>query len=797
MAPQVRLGALDRLVLALVALVLAGGLGWQNGIGRVDNLIYDTFLAASPGPAAKQVVVVAIDEASLAAIGRWPWPRRVHADLIERISAYDPRAIGLDLLLSEADTAAPKNDALLAAAMQRSGKVVLPVFMASPTGAGFQAMPPVPQLAQSAAALGHVAIELDRDGIARSVFLRAGEAGRLLPHFAVSLMEVAGLVPAGATLPGERDPHPGGGAAGDGIWYRDNWVPIWYAGPPGTYETISAVDVLQGRADGERFRDGIVLIGPTAIGLGDVYPTPVSGLSVLMPGAEITANVIGNLAADWAAPDRAGVGGLLKFATPLQNALLSLFPVMVLLAGLHLLAPQRALALVVSLVALSLLGSWMGLRYAGYWFAPAGTLTVLILLYALWNWRRLETAIRYLRDEVRRLHDSDPLWPMPVTRPGGDLLDRQIDSLGLAAAHLRFLHHFISTTIASLPDVTLVADQAGHILMVNRAAVAYFRDDHLGELRGIDLVELLAGMSSPHGGSLLDVEAGIPGAASYRTALDRALSAIEPEGRECRDGQGRDFLLKTAQCHDDQARFTVWVLSLVEITALRQAERERDEALRFLSHDMRAPQAAIVSLLEMYQEGSANLEVSAVLQRIREHVGRTQSLAESFIQLARAESSTLNLTEVDYADILMDASDACWEFARSRRIHIELALPDDPAPATADPVMLTRACINLIHNAIKYSAPETTVWCAVRAMPGGGWILSIRDEGRGIDPADHGRVFERFARFGDVHSADAPSGVGLGLAFTRMAVERHGGHIEFDSEPGVGTEFRIVLPASG
>src|SRR5690606_21066599 len=182
---------------------------------------------------------------------------------------------------------------------------------------------------------------------------------------------------------------------------------------------------------------------------------------------------------------------------------------------------------------------------------------------------------------------------------------------------------------------------------------------------------------------------------------------------------------------------------------------------------------------DMQQEGSTELGVDAVLQRIREHVGRTQALAESFIQLARAESSALNLAEVDYADILMDASDACWEFARSRDICVELEAPDDPAPGMADPALLMRACTNLVHNAIKYSEPGSTVWCAVAAAPTGGWILSIRDEGRGIDPVDHDRVFERFARFGDVHAAGAPAGTGLGLAFTLTVVERHGGRIDF------------------
>jgi signal transduction histidine kinase len=101
---------------------------------------------------------------------------------------------------------------------------------------------------------------------------------------------------------------------------------------------------------------------------------------------------------------------------------------------------------------------------------------------------------------------------------------------------------------------------------------------------------------------------------------------------------------------------------------------------------------------------------------------------------------------------------------------------------------------NLLDNAIEYSGdgpPETHVR-AERA--GDEWRISVSDDGIGIDPADRGRVFEVFQR---LHAPDDHSGTGIGLALCERIVERHGGDIWVDSEPGEGATFTFTLPAAG
>ncbi|NDP59043.1 MAG: CHASE2 domain-containing protein, partial [Oxalobacteraceae bacterium] len=105
------------IALLLVMLLLAAGLGWQNGLGRIDLTLYDQLITASARPARDDIIIVAIDDYSLAELGRWPWPRELHAQLIDQLSLAQPRAIGLDVILSEPERPPRLGDAALQAAM--------------------------------------------------------------------------------------------------------------------------------------------------------------------------------------------------------------------------------------------------------------------------------------------------------------------------------------------------------------------------------------------------------------------------------------------------------------------------------------------------------------------------------------------------------------------------------------------------------------------------------------------------------------------------------------------------------
>jgi CHASE2 domain-containing sensor protein len=145
--------------------------GW---LWRIDQTLYDGVLSAWTQPASDDVVIVSIDDASLASIGRWPWSRRVHAALIDLAREAGARAVVLDLILDAPSPDDPGADMALARAIHHQGRVVLPMTQAT-TGAMLSGeVRPLDVFADAAAAIGHSQVEFDPDGIARSVYLWEG-----------------------------------------------------------------------------------------------------------------------------------------------------------------------------------------------------------------------------------------------------------------------------------------------------------------------------------------------------------------------------------------------------------------------------------------------------------------------------------------------------------------------------------------------------------------------------------------------------------------------------------------------
>jgi signal transduction histidine kinase len=114
-------------------------------------------------------------------------------------------------------------------------------------------------------------------------------------------------------------------------------------------------------------------------------------------------------------------------------------------------------------------------------------------------------------------------------------------------------------------------------------------------------------------------------------------------------------------------------------------------------------------------------------------------------------------------------------------------------PADADAVR--QAVLNLLDNALKYSPGGQAVAVALSSDASAA-VITVSDRGVGIEPADRDRIFEAFFRAPGA-AARAPAGVGLGLKIVRHIMDAHGGRVEFASEPGAGSVFRLVFPRSG
>ena len=224
------------------------------------------------------------------------------------------------------------------------------------------------------------------------------------------------------------------------------------------------------------------------------------------------------------------------------------------------------------------------------------------------------------------------------------------------------------------------------------------------------------------------------------------------------------------------------------IEALRAAMHEQEKTLEFLSHDMRAPQSAILTLLDT--RGAASLD-PGMAERIRRHARHGLKLAEDFVQLARLRAAPLEHEPVELGDAFAEAVDMVWQQVQARPIQLRCEGPMPELWVRGDRWALVRTLANLLDNAVKFAPADSTVYYALSARNGEA-VCTVADSGPGLSPQ---RQRDPFARFGPRDRGHAHSeGVGLGLAFVKTTVDRHAGTIAWSSAPDEGTRFTITLP---
>lgn len=811
------------IILTLFLLILTIVLSMFNGLQRLDQTAYDLLLRNQSTPARDDIIIVAIDDFSLAELGKWPWPRARHAELIQKLNAAKPRAIGVDIVFAESETASPDNpngDQLLAQALTASQRVVLPLVSIN-AGRGLQAVQATPMLAQAAAMMGHIHIELDEDGVARSVFLKEGTQGLWWPHFSLALYEIGQQFEREANLnenskntkntkdaksikqisPSDlpvntRQTNSSNTTAG--IWHRNFQLHIPYYGGSGHFTSVPYVAVLRGEVPAEFFRDKYVLIGTTAQGMADAFPTPVTSNQGVLSGIEINANILASLLD----------GRSIIKAQAWQVILMSVLVISLALLSFLFFSPRIAFFTVLGLI-LATISASVVLIHWGFWFPPAVSILMLIIAYPLWSWRRLEATISFLGKEFVLLDQEPHLLPefnpdltlahgakVPVRRAIQDKLERHFSAIQAAARRVRDLRQFVTDSLTSLPDATMVTTTDGNVVLANPAALTYFKSIGMPHVIDTLVPYLFSNMSHPH-----TLYAGERESFSWWHILDLNQSDILMKGVEVVDPKNRDLIIKSAPCYSGQHVLIGWIISILDISEIRQAERRRDETLHFISHDMRAPQASILALIELQKNPKTAIEQEEFLSRIEKASNTTLGLADNFVQLAHAESNEYRYTELDFQDILLDATEEMWTLAKSKRIRIVTDIPEGEYPVRVDRSLMTRVLTNLLSNAIKYSPCDTTVTCSLAFVSeslNDRIVCSIQDQGYGIARSDQSRLFQRFQRLGHGKGADQikNDGIGLGMVFVKTVIDRHFAHISFTSVPGEGTCFTITIPAN-
>ncbi|MBK7897432.1 MAG: GAF domain-containing protein [Candidatus Promineifilaceae bacterium] len=236
-----------------------------------------------------------------------------------------------------------------------------------------------------------------------------------------------------------------------------------------------------------------------------------------------------------------------------------------------------------------------------------------------------------------------------------------------------------------------------------------------------------------------------------------------------------------------------------DITEQVELEKMREDLTAMLFHDLQSPLGNVISSLELlaYEipPESANSPLYAMLDIARRSSRRLETLIRSLLDINRLEAGQ-PITEqvrVNINYLVEEVIEIERPNFEQRRVHFANHLPDNLPQLYVEEDMIRRVLVNLINNALKYSSEDQTITLTGQVQAEQERLLiSVCDQGKGIPKQYRESIFEKFER---IQSKDSHAkGLGLGLAFCRLAVEAHNGRIWVDDAPSGGARFSFTLP---
>ncbi len=400
-------------------------------------------------------------------------------------------------------------------------------------------------------------------------------------------------------------------------------------------------------------------------------------------------------------------------------------------------------------------------------------------------------AQRLVRRTLAALRNAVAVWPAgepsSVARPELADADQLYADLAAAAATI---HGRLSTllrenqeqqaVLASMVEGVLAVDTEKRVISLNQAA-ARLLGTRLEQVQGRLLQEgirqaelqrfVVAALSS---------ERPVEGCMPLHPLADRLVQAT---GTPLRDGQGRVLGA---------------VIVLNDISRLRQLENLRRDFAANVSHELKTPITSIKGFVETLLDGGLHNphEAERFLRIVLRQADRLNAIIDDLLVLARiekeSETGDIALGPGRLLEVLQAAVHDYEAKAAERGISIKLTC-DGSLYANINPALLQQAVMNLLDNAIKYSEPGAGVELAAEQR-NGRVLISVRDQGCGIAPEHHARLFERFYRVDKARSRKL-GGTGLGLSIVKHIVLAHRGEVAVESAPGRGSTFTISLPA--
>ena len=421
---------------------------------------------------------------------------------------------------------------------------------------------------------------------------------------------------------------------------------------------------------------------------------------------------------------------------------------------------------------------------------------------------RLESHRNRIEEDLASLRISDTVdgatsaWNelIDLAQTSLDAVERGQANVELSRVLERSGGGALSEALNAIPDgVIYIADEV-RFEYVNSAACRLF-DWKAKEVKGTSLPDAQASGIGP---KVLDLLHG---------AMQSDGSYIPRTGVLQADGEEADAASHAAgtasHAMGDPSTYRVWVIPLHQahhqgecVVVIRdvsqqiRAERAREEFVTQVTHELRTPLTNIRAYAETLSSGMFDdpKAVTECYNVITKETRRLSRLIEDILSISQLEVGSIEL-QVDNVDLRALLSEGVRDvrgLADEKNIDVQLLLPSKLEPIRGDRDKLAVVVNNLLGNAIKYTQPDGNVMVGCQ-VTGDEVVITLKDNGVGIAPADHARVFEKFQRADDPE-IQKEAGSGIGLYTAREIVRRHGGDIELISGKGEGATFMVRLP---
>lgn len=750
-----------RLNVLLLGLVLA--LTMTSPVTTLNLKLSDLYFRMRPAQeVSSSVALVLIDDATLGHVGRWPWPRHQLARLIRAVTSQHPKAIGIDILLPEPED--PSDDDDLAAAIAAAPNVVLATKISGSPQSKLWS-DPLPLFARAAKGVGHVQAIVDDDGLCRSIPAEEPSVDGPRPAFALKLADLINK-----RLKAIETPRISGSGVERAnlrqliVDYRQQIEP----GRPMPFSTVSAGDLLAGKAKLE-LNGKAVLIGFGAVDMSDRMFTPVTG-QLPMPGVEVNANAL-QMLLDGTIPQRPGLTW--QFLLLVATGALALWLVVRYpgVLGLALLGGALIAGYFTSYLVFA---HWHQIIFygplllAGIFAAPIAQLENLLLVN-----REITARLQQLRQTIR----PDLLQGKRAIEAAGSRkssrLHWKLAALSELQAELSSLYSFHQTLLESMREGLAVYGADGRLRFGNPTWKKFCEKQS----------------ASPENlSALAQLNSGWPELAAVAQAGGSWVETELPLGEELW------HLYAVPLPWTSFAQDGAVMLIAEDITARRQRDQARSEALSFVTHELRTPLIAIQGFSELlmrYPNSPASSEAPATIFR---ETNRLVAMINTYLEVLRLDAGArpLRMTRASVRSITEHVEKVIRPLATAAHIKVAVHIdcPDGEEHVTCDETLISGALLNLVSNAIKYGVKDSEVTMSVAARDSE-VEFSVHNSGPAIPASDLKQIFERFYR---PSRSESIPGWGLGLSFVRRICQQHGGRVEVSSDENSGTSFTFMLP---